>query len=62
MKKLATAVAGAALVVVLGAPAGAATVNAARRDEQRGCSRHHEGRKCYDEHRPQHDGRGSLLF
>lgn len=62
MKKLAAAVAGAALVVMLGAPAGAATVNTARRDEQRGCSRHHERRDCYDEHRPQHDGRGSLLF
>jgi hypothetical protein len=68
MKRIATALAGAALLVTLAAPAEAAVVP--RPVDVRHGSVHrcysnsagpHRG-NCYDEHEPQHEGRGSILF
>jgi hypothetical protein len=71
MKKIGLAVAGAALVAALAAPAGAALVPGSSDVLQHGRTRLHEcyGHRdwndrgeCDDERRPQHDGGGSTLF
>jgi hypothetical protein len=70
MKKIATAVAAAALFVTLAAPAGAAVApsGSAVPQDRYGpheCYGGHAGPargNCYDEREPQHDGSGSLLF
>jgi hypothetical protein len=71
MKKLATALAGLALLAALATPAEAAVrPNAAspRRGSSgrpHSCYSHHpQGHTdyCTDERHPQHDGRGSILF
>ena len=71
MKKLATAVAAAALLVTLAAPAGAAVAPSGNDAAQyrygpvHECYGGHAWRArgdCYDERSPQHDGSGSLLF
>ena len=70
MKKIATALAGAALLVTLAAPAHAAVVSrpgtAFRSTDQRPreCYGHRRGpgRDCTDQHQPEHDGNGWLLF
>lgn len=71
MKKLATALAGAALIVTLAGPAGATVASrpadyrtVAQRPPECYGHRHRwtGGRDCTDEHRPQHDGHGWLLF
>ena len=71
MKKIATAVAAAALLVTLAAPAGAAVAPSGNETAQsrsgsvHECYGGHAGRargNCYDEREPQHDGSGFLLF
>jgi uncharacterized low-complexity protein len=69
MKKIATALASAALLATLAAPAGAAVVpgssNVFRHPTQRHqCYTGRPGERrgnCFDEHKPQHDG-GGILF
>ncbi|MCA1841995.1 MAG: hypothetical protein LC792_02150 [Actinobacteria bacterium] len=68
MKRITTALAAATLLVTLAAPAEAAVVPRpvdARHGSVHGCdgpsARWHRG-DCHDEHEPQHDGRGSILF
>lgn len=59
MKRIGIAVASAALLAALAAPAGAAVV------APHACYGHrswNDRGDCYDEHRPQHDGGGSILF
>ena len=70
MKKIATALASAALLAALAAPAGAAVVPGSSQVSRHQSQRHecYTGRSgerrgsCYDEHRPQHDGGGSILY
>jgi hypothetical protein len=70
MKRIATALAGAALLVTLAAPANAAVVSRPptvfRSTDQRPpeCYGHRRGpgRDCTDERHPDHDGSGWLLF
>ena len=70
MKKIATALAGAALLATLAVPGAAVVARSsnvfrnryAQPDE---CSRHRRSERrgnCYDEHEPQHDGNGSILY
>jgi hypothetical protein len=69
MKKMATALASAAMLAGLAAPAGAAVVPGShdvlrsRSMQPHQCGRGRPGARrgdCYDEHRPQHDGGGIL--
>ena len=67
MKKLATALAGLALLATLATPADAAVrPNAASpRQHPSRCYGHHSQQRsdyCTDERHPQHDGGGSSLF
>ena len=71
MKTLGIAVASAALLAALAVPAGAAVVPGSgdvlhhQYSEPHTCYGHRfsdDRGECYDEHRPQHDGRGSILF
>ena len=71
MKKIGIAVASAALFAALAAPAGAAVVPGSSEVFHQQDSRPHacyghrswdDRSECYDEHRPQHDGGGSILF
>ena len=62
MRKLTTALAGAALVAaVMSAP----TISRHEGGRMHECYGHERSRHrgdCRDEHEPQHDGRGSILF
>jgi hypothetical protein len=71
MKKIGIAVASAALLAALAAPAAAAVASGPsdvlhQQDSQpHACYGHRswdDRGECYDEHRPQHDGGGSILF
>ena len=67
MKKFAIAFASLGLLASLAAPAGAAVrpdASGPRRDPSRCYGHHSQNRSdyCTDERRPQHDGRGSILF
>jgi hypothetical protein len=76
MKRITMALASGLLTLTLAAPAGAAVSSATSRSdvsrdqdrrpahcstERHGGERGNRG-NCYDERRPQHDGRGSILF
>ena len=71
MKKIGIAVASAAVLAALAAPAGAAVVPGSgdvlhhEYSPAHACYGHrswNDRGECYDERRPQHDGRGSILF